>query len=286
MNDIPIKKYIKMIWTFVYIPVGFYLALCILLFLFQRYLIYFPDKNILYNPKQIGLVYEDIHVQTSDNAAIHGWFVPAESSKGVLLFCHGNAGNISHRLESILIFNKLSLDVLIFDYRGFGKSSGSPNEEGTYADAEAIWHYLISEKKYAASEIIVFGRSLGSGIASWLARQHTPSALILESSYTSLPDLGAKIYPFFPVRLLSRYHYPTSEHLSHIKCPILFIHSKNDEIIPYSLGLKNYELASEPKQFLEIKGSHNDGFLVSGEHYVDSIYEFLAQNTGRGPDKK
>ena len=265
-----------MILNFVYIFAAFYLGLCLLLFLFQRYLIYFPDKNLIFNPGQVGLTYEDIYVRTADKENIHGWFIPAESSKGVLLFCHGNAGNISHRLESIQIFNQLSLDVLIFDYRGFGKSSGSPDEEGTYKDAAAIWQYLTTPREYTQTEIIIFGRSLGSGVASWLARQHRPSALILESSYTSLPDLGKKIYPFFPVRLLSRYQYPTMENLQYINCPVLFIHSKSDEIIPYNLGLKNYQSAAEPKQFLEIKGSHNDGFLVSGEYYVNSIREFLS----------
>jgi len=254
---------------------GIYILLCLLLFLFQRFLIYFPDKTVFFTPNHIYLNYEDIYYQTSDNLSINGWLIPADSSKYVVLFCHGNAGNISHRLESIQIFNRLSLDVFIFDYRGFGKSDGTADEEGTYLDAQGAWEYLVAKKGYDPAQIIIFGRSLGSGIASWLAREKQPGGMILESSFTSLPDLGAKIYPFFPVRLLSRYDYPTIENLKDINCPKLFIHSKGDEIIPFTLGMENFQGASEPKTFLEIQGSHNDGFMVSGEKYMEGIDSFL-----------
>ena len=255
--------------------IGIYLIICILLLVFQRFLIYFPDNTVFFNPNHVNLNYEDVYFKTEDNVSINAWLIPADSSKNVIIFCHGNAGNISHRLESIQIFNTLSLDVFIFDYRGFGKSEGSISEEGTYLDASGAWDYLISQKNYKPSQIIIFGRSLGSGIASWLAREKNPGGLILESSFTSLPDLGAKIYPFFPVRTLARYKYPTLENLKKISCPVLFIHSKNDEIIPYSLGIENYKSAKEPKEFLEIQGSHNDGFMVSGEKYMEGIAKFV-----------
>jgi pimeloyl-ACP methyl ester carboxylesterase len=254
---------------------GIYILICLLLFFFQRFLIYFPDKTVFFNPNHINLKYEDVYYNTDDGVSINGWMIPADSSDTVIIFCHGNAGNISHRLESIQIFNRLSLDVFIFDYRGFGKSDGSISEDGTYLDAAGAWDYLVTQKNYRPSQIIIFGRSLGSGIASWLAREKNPVGLILESSFTSLPDLGAKIYPFFPVRLLARFNYPTLENLNHIACPILFIHSKEDEIIPYSLGLENFTSARDPKEFLEIKGSHNDGFMVSGARYMGGIAKFL-----------
>lgn len=264
--------------TILIISIG-YVILCLLLFIFQRNLIFFPDKNIYYNPGQMGLTWEDIYLDTEDDVKINAWFIPADSSKHVILFCHGNAGNISHRLESIRIFHSLGLDVIIFDYRGFGKSSGTPDEEGTCLDAETVWNYLINDKGFRPDQIIIFGRSLGSGIASWLAIKHQPAGLILESSFTSLPDLGAQIYPFFPVRLLSRYHYPTIENLRKIYCPVLFIHSKQDEIIPYKLGIENFNKANEPKQFLELHGSHNDGFLVSGDIYQSGIRKFISEIT-------
>jgi len=255
---------------------GIYIILCLLLFFFQKYLIYFPDKTIFFTPNHINLVYEEIHFKTSDNLSINGWFIPADSSEYVLIFCHGNAGNISHRLESIQIFNRLSLDVFIFDYRGFGKSEGSIDEEGTYLDASGAWDFLVDKKGYDPKKIIIFGRSLGSGIASWLAREKQPVGLILESSFTSLPDLGAKIYPFFPVRLLSKYKYPTLDNIGNTECPKLFIHSKSDEIIPFSLGMENYESVREPKMFLEIQGSHNDGFMVSLPEYMEGINKFIS----------
>jgi pimeloyl-ACP methyl ester carboxylesterase len=254
---------------------GIYLALCLLLFIFQRYLVYFPDKTVFFTPNHINLAFEDVHFTTTDNLSINGWLIPADSSEKVILFCHGNAGNISHRLESIQVFNRLSLDVFIFDYRGFGKSDGSISEEGSYLDAAGAWDYLVDGKGYSPSQIIIFGRSLGSGVASWLAREKKPGGLILESSFTSLPDVGASVYPFFPVRLLARYCYPTQENLKYIDCPVLFIHSKGDEIIPYNLGLKNYESAREPKKFLEIKGSHNDGFMVSLGDYMEGLASFI-----------
>jgi len=255
---------------------GIYALLCLLMFFFQKYLIYFPDKTLFFTPNHINLVYEETHFKTSDDLSINGWLIPADSSEYVLIFCHGNAGNISHRLESIQIFNRLSLDVFIFDYRGFGKSEGQIDEEGTYLDALGAWDFLVAEKRYDPKKIIIFGRSLGSGIASWLAREKQPAALILESSFTSLPDLGAKLYPLFPVHFLSRYHYPTFDNLQYINCPKLFIHSKGDEIIPFSLGLENFKSASEPKMFLEIQGSHNDAFMVSGSKYMEGIHKFIS----------
>jgi pimeloyl-ACP methyl ester carboxylesterase len=269
------KKMPGMLWTTLATIAGIYIVICILLFIFQRFLIYFPDKQIILTPDQYGLAYEDVFLESDDGIKIHGWLIKAEAARGVLLFCHGNAGNISHRFESIRFFNRLSLDVLIFDYRGFGKSEGSPDEKGTYLDAAAAWKYLIETKGYHPDQIIIFGRSLGSGIAAWLASEKHSKTVILESSFTSLPDLGAKVYPFFPVRLLSRYKYDTLKNLQQITCPILFIHSKNDEIIPYSLGYKNFHLAPEPKTFLEISGSHNDGFLTSGKIYENGIRGFL-----------
>lgn len=267
----------KLLLTTIGLLLIVYLSICILLFLFQKHLIFFPDKNVTFTPRDVGLNYTDIFLETRDKIKIHGWYIPADSAKVVLLFCHGNAGNISQRLESIKLFNALSLNVLIFDYRGFGKSAGSPDESGTYRDVEAAWEYLLNKEGFQPQQIVIFGRSLGSGIASALAAEVDPGALILESSFTSLPDLGASLYPLFPIRLLARYNYPTIQRLQNISSPILFIHSPNDEIIPFSHGQKNYQMAKEPKQFLEISGSHNDGFLVSGKKYYEGILNFLAE---------
>jgi len=262
-------------WSILTGIVIIYLALVILVYLFQSYLIYFPDKTLVMNPGQIGISYEKIFLHTSDHVKIHSWYMFAENPKGTILFCHGNAGNISHRFESIQIFYQLGLNVFIFDYRGFGKSDGKPDEEGTYKDAEAAWDYLINEKKISPDKIIIFGRSLGSAVAAWLAKEKQPAAVILESSFTSVPDMAAKIYPFLPVRLLSKFDYPTKEYVAQIRSPKLFIHSKGDELIPFSHGQKNFELAAEPKQFLEIHGSHNDGFVRSANLYQNGLENFI-----------
>ena len=191
------------------------------------------------------------------------------------MFCHGNAGNISHRLESIKQFRDLGLSVFIFDYRGYGKSGGKITEEGSYKDAKAAWDYLVNEKNINPQNIIVFGRSLGAAIACKLATKQNLSALIMESAFISVPELAAQIYPFLPVRWLSRFQYNNLENVQKISCPVLFIHSKNDEIIPFSNGEKLFSIANQPKQFLEIHGSHNDGFYVSKEIYEKGILRFL-----------
>ncbi|MEK7797018.1 MAG: alpha/beta hydrolase, partial [Pseudomonadota bacterium] len=192
-----------------------------------------------------------------------------------LLFCHGNAGNISHRLESIRQFHQLGLNVFIFDYRGYGESEGVPTEAGTYRDAEAARRYLVETRGLAPEHIVYFGRSLGAAIAAWLATQHPPRALIVESAFTSVPDFGAEIYPWLPVRLLARLRYPTQEYLRSVQAPVLVIHSRDDEIVSFRHAEKLYESANSPKELLEIRGGHNDGFLVSGAQYTRRLDDFL-----------
>jgi alpha-beta hydrolase superfamily lysophospholipase len=231
----------------------------------------------LANPGSIGLDFEDVYFETSDGVKLSGWFIPSESSVGVILFCHGNAGNISHRLDSIEIFHRLGLDVFIFDYRGYGRSEGRPTEQGTYQDAEAAWRYLIEERKVHPGRVVIFGRSLGGGVASWLAQSHVPGALILESTFTSLPDIAASVYPYLPVRLMLRFQYRTMEHLGGVDCPVLIVHSRDDEIMPFSHGCRLFEKARGPKQFLEISGTHNEGFLMSGRNYEEGLNSFVSR---------
>ena len=217
------------IWIIIIIA-GAYLIFVGFLFIFQSQYIYFPERTLSADPSSIGLHFESVSFETVDGVKLSGWFIPSESAKGVILFCHGNAGNISHRLESIQIFNRFGLDIFIFDYRGYGQSQGKPSEQGTYKDAEAAWRYLIEERQVLPNEIIVFGRSLGAAVASWLAQSHTPGALILESTFTSLADIAATLYPYLPVRLLLRFEYNTAEYLGRVDCPVLIVHSHDDEM--------------------------------------------------------
>lgn len=247
-----------------------------LVYIFQSLFVYFPSRTLSADPSSIGLQFEDVRFETADGIQLTGWFIPCSNNRGVILFCHGNAGNISHRLDSIMIFHRLGLDVFIFDYRGYGKSEGKPTEEGTYKDAEAAWQYLVEERQIHASQIILFGRSMGGALAAWLAHQHSPGGLILESTFTSLRDAAVTIYRFPLIKWLVRYEYNTAEHLAKVDCPVLIVHSRDDEIMPFNQGQRLFELAKEPKMFLEITGSHNSGFITSGKYYEKGLVNFIS----------
>lgn len=252
-----------------------YSLILVIVYFKQDRMLYFPEKEILQTPNNISLKYDEINFKTKDGLDISGWYIPAENEKGVLLFCHGNAGNISHRLDSIKIFNSLNLSVLIFDYRGYGKSKGKPSEYGTYLDAEAAWDYLVNVKRKSSTSIILFGRSLGGAVAAEIATRKNPAALIIESCFTSVPDLGKTFYPWLPIKLLSKFKYSTIDKIGSINCPKLIIHSPDDEIISFRHGEMLYEKAFQPKEFLKIKGGHNEGFFTSGKTYSDGIKMFL-----------
>ena len=257
-----------------------YLGIAIYLYRSQYSFIYYPDRQIISTPEEHGLAYEDVMLQTADSVAIHGWYVPADTPRGTVLFCHGNGGNINYVIESIAMLHGIGFNVFVFDYRGYGRSGGEVGEEGTYRDAEAAWSYLTGERGCDPSRIVVLGRSLGGGIASWIAAQHPVGALILESTFTSIPDMGAKMFPIFPTRLLSRINYDTEKRLGAIHSPVLVIHSRTDDMIPFEQGATLFKRAGEPKEFLEINGDHNSGFHVSKEAYIDGINAFLQQHIG------
>jgi fermentation-respiration switch protein FrsA (DUF1100 family) len=249
------------------------------LYFHQSRLLFLPDlpsRAVLSSPAAIGLAYEAVDLVTGDNIHLDGWFIPAREERGVILFCHGNAGNISHRLDSLLVFHRLGFSTLIFDYRGYGRSHGAPSEAGTYLDVEAAWEYLIRKRSVAPSRIVMFGRSLGGAVAVHQAVQHPPGALIVESSFSSVPDLAADLYPFLPVRWLSRLDYNVQQQLTRVSVPVLIVHSRDDEIIPFEHSRALYAAANEPKQFLELRGGHNNGFLVTGQSYVQGLDSFLS----------
>lgn len=257
---------------------GAYLLLVAFVYLTQAsmlYLPHIPGRELDATPDAIGLAYEDVGLEASDGVNVHGWFVPGESPR-TLLYFHGNAGNISHRLYSIREFHDLGLSVFIIDYRGYGQSGGKPTEKGLYRDGEAAWRYLTDDRGIAPDNIIVFGRSLGGSVASWIAAREQPAALIVESSFTSVPDIGQDAYPWLPVRWLTRFKHSTRDEVAKATCPVLVVHSRDDEIIPFHHGEAIYGAANEPKQFLEIRGGHNDGHEVSATVYSEGIRNFLA----------
>ena len=256
-----------------------YLVLGALMFFFQSRLLYLPgvpSRAHFATPQEIGLAYEPVTLSTKDGQSLSAWFIPAEEPRGTLLFFHGNAGNISHRLQSIAVFSALRLSVLIIDYRGYGKSTGEPSEEGTYEDARAAWHYLTTTRGIPAHRIVLFGRSLGAAVAVHLAGRVDPAALILESAFTSAPDLAAHHYWFFPTRWLTRFRYDNRTAIAAVDSPVLVIHSRNDEIVPFFHGQALFEAARGPKRLVELRGGHNDGFVVSARTYYDALDAFLS----------
>jgi len=255
----------------------------------QERLVFFPSRDMAADPSAVGLEFEAFMARAADGESLHGWFVPAgegqeraperSPERGVVLFHHGNAGNISHRLETLALLHGLGLSVCIFDYRGYGKSSGRPTERGVYRDSRAVWDRLV-DRGVEPGRVIVWGRSLGSSIAARLVRDLagegvSPAALVLESAFASIPDMGREAYPFLPVRLIARMKMRTVDYVRAVQCPVLVAHSSHDEIVPYAQGRQVFEAAPEPKRFLELRGGHNDGFLATGQDYVDGVDAFL-----------
>jgi fermentation-respiration switch protein FrsA (DUF1100 family) len=266
------------VWKLLVLAVCIYAAVAALIYFRQSSLIYYPNiagRDLSATPQHIGLTFEDVELLTEDKVRLHGWFIPSDNARGTVLFFHGNAGNISHRLDSIATFNRMRLNVFIFDYRGYGQSEGRVTETGTYRDAKAAWSYLVETRGIGADNIVVFGRSLGASIAAWLASQHTPGVLILESSFSSVPSMAQRLYPFLPIKWLASFRYDTRQYVSTIACPLLGVHSKDDEIIPYAEGRVVFDAAPANKQFLDIRGGHNDGFIVTGQAYTDGLSSFI-----------
>ncbi len=263
-----------------------YGALLLLIYLMQPRLLFLPGvagRDLTVTPEAVNLPYSDVFLQTEDGETLHGWWLPHDqhqkSTTATVLFFHGNAGNVSHRLDSLRIFNDLGLSVMIIDYRGYGLSTGKPSEPGVYRDATAAWRWLTESRGVDPNRIILFGRSMGAAVASQLATRVQAAGLILESAFTSVPDLGAELYWWLPVRLLSRLEFNTADHIRRADLPTLIIHSPDDEIIPYSHGRQLHEAAGRNGTFLEIRGSHNTGFLDSGNPYREGLNGFISELT-------
>ncbi len=262
---------------FILVVAACYGLLVVVVYFMQGRMLYLaevPGRTLTMTPTNVGMDYQDVSIETTDGVTLHGWFIAGRSSQ-VLLFFHGNAGNISHRLDSIGQFQDLGLSVLIIDYRGYGQSEGRTTERGIYRDADAAWRYLIEGRGIVASDIVVFGRSLGASVASRLAAQHQPLALIVESSFTSVPDIAQDIYPWLPARWLSRLSHATRDYVRDVRCPILVVHSRDDEIIPFHHGEAIFASANEPRTLLAIRGTHNDAFLRDERAYIEGLRTFL-----------
>ena len=244
----------------------------------QRHLVYFPTHDIHTTPADVGLEFEDVWLD-SRPGRIHGWWVAAkerDKPRGTVLFFHGNAANIADRVPGTVAFwAGQGFDLFIFDYQGFGKSDGKPGEKQTYADALAAWTYLTQERGVAPDTIVVHGRSLGGGISSWLVTQRTPGAYILESSFTSVPDLAREVYSWAQPWMV-RIKYDTIGRIGSLACPILVAHSPDDDVIAYHHGQSLFAAAPETKTFLKLTGPHGGGWTQT-ENYAEALTDFLTR---------
>lgn len=264
---------------FIYMPIIIiavsYLVVIVVLFFIQKKMIFFPSTNMVGMPSEVGINFEDVIFNTRDGVKLNGWFIPAEKAEYTVLFCHGNGGNISHRLESVVLFNQLPANLFLFDYRSYGKSGGKITEEkGLYEDAAAAWRYLTETRGIAPEKIIILGRSLGGGIAARAAADNPVAGLILESTFTSLPAITRKKMPLIPTVLL-QYKLPTIENLAKVKCPVMIVGSPDDEIVPYCFSGELFAKAPEPKVFLELTGGHDDCYFLCQAKYVSALRKFF-----------
>ncbi len=242
---------------------------------FERANVWIPRDDLIATPEAVGLTFEDVYFETTDNVKLHGWYLPSDFPRASLLFCHGNGGNLSYRTESLRQLQSLNLDIFIFDYRGYGQSEGTLSEEGTYNDALAAHQWLF--KKNPNQAMIIYGRSLGGNIAADLATRVNADALILESAFTCVADMGRELFPFLPVRLLNTIEYDALSKMMKIRMPTLIIHSRDDDIVPYHHGQTLYAAALPPKELLTISGSHNEGYLLSEDEYLLGVNDFITK---------
>ncbi len=260
------------------VPITYGLVV-LLVWLTQDRLVYFPHigGSAVATPARVKLQFESVRITTEDGETLAAWWVPAmhSSLRGTVLLLHGNAGSIADRIDYLPHFTAMGYAVLLVDYRGYGASTGSPSEHGTYMDAHAAWHWLTTQQKLQSADIVLVGESLGGAVAAELAARVQPRALILVSAFTSAVDLGREIYPWLPVRQISRYRYDTLAHLRGYSGPVLVAHSRDDEIVPFAHGERLFAAAAGAKAFLEMHGGHNDNFLFSETAWVQVVGNFL-----------
>jgi hypothetical protein len=257
------------------------LGMCLLLVLMLRWFehsqVYHPERVLTATGAELGRPFEDVSFKTSDAIKLNGWFFPASTNSHrqhlAVLFCHGNGGNISHRLDTYVALLATGVNVFVLDYRGYGRSQGRPGEEGTYRDVQAAYGWL-RQKGFSGTNIIAFGESLGGGIAAELAVREPVGGLVLQSTFTSVTDMGAEMFPWLPVRWLGTIRYDTRSKLPHLHVPVLVMHSPVDELVRLHHGKANFAAANEPKLFWELQGDHNNP-LADAPQFIAGVEKFL-----------
>jgi fermentation-respiration switch protein FrsA (DUF1100 family) len=234
--------------------------------------LYYPTQDCEGSPADLGIAYEEVFISTGEKSTVHGWFIPAENAGATLIFCHGNGGNISHRLGKIAFFHTFKVNILIFDYRGYGKSQGVPDEAGLYQDAEAAYEYVGT--KLPCLPVIIYGESLGGAVAVDVAGKKNVGGVIMEGAFTRIADMAQQKYPWLPAILLKS-RFDVLAKISLVKAPKLHLHSRFDEVVPFALGKQLFDAAAEPKTLVVMSGSHNDGFFISEEQVRKAMEAFF-----------
>jgi len=239
----------------------------------QEKIIFYPSKHVVDPPQ--GHDIKEVFFDTDDNVRLHAWWMEKERASGTVLFFHGNAGNLGDRIHRLSLFNRFSYNCLIIDYRGYGKSEGSiKKEDDLYLDSLAAFEYLVDDRNIKEEDILIWAKSIGTGIAVDLAQNKNIKALILESPYTSLIDLGSHHFPWLPVKYLVTYKLNSDKKIGNVVSPILIYHSRSDKIIPFKLGEELFALAGEQKQLSILRGGHNSDIIISEKQYISEFLKF------------
>jgi len=261
-----------------------YVGLIVALASLQDLFIFHPVRAIQMTPESLRLPYEEVRLITGDGETIAGWFIPAEQAAAVILFLHGNAGNISHRLEKIAELRHAGFAVLIVDYRGYGESSGTPSEAGLHLDALAAWDHLTKGRGVPSHRIVLYGESLGSVPALALALRleggsEGPGAIVLEGGFTSAVEMGRRVFPFLPIQWIVRAEMDNLSAVRKVRAPMLFLHAGNDEVVPMEMGRRLYEAsAARLKEFHEVPGTwHNTLWTERGRALGETVRDFVAR---------
>jgi len=255
-----------------------YLGVCAAVYKYQDKLLFFPDDYFAQDPSSAGLSVEEFEVEVEPGSTITGWISEIDPAAPWVLHFHGNGGNISHRIDHLLLFKQLGFNGVVFDYRGYGKSKGTPSEAGLVADGHAMVKYLTEERGVNEQRLVYFGESLGGGVAAAVSETEPPRALILKSTFTSVPDMAAELYPFLPARMLSKTEFSTKDRVPKFLFPKLVIHSRVDTIIPFAHGQRLYQLCGEPKAFLELHRDHNTSPLDLGEDFKRAVHDLVQES--------
>ncbi len=247
--------------------------------LMEDEMIYFPEKEYYGEPQMMGLPYEDVWLRTEDGVKLHAWWIGEPQHQKSVLFLHGNAGNISHRLHRIQSLGKVELRFFLLDYRGYGQSEGKPSERGLYKDAAAAYRYLREQAKLNAEDILLFGESIGGAVAIDLASKQPVGGVVVENTFTSLRDMARIFYSWIPSVVVSR-GFESIEKLKRVRVPVLFVQATKDEIVPPEMATQLHKAANKPKELYLIENArHNDTYLVGGAAYRNKLLEFFLKET-------